>query len=176
MAIDPNNVFHPVRIAILTVSDTRSPTEDVSGDLLAARVTGAGHILAERALVRDDVSTIVEALKCWVESREIDVILSTGGTGITGRDVTPEAFRAVLERELPGFGELFRALSYAKIGTAAILSRALGGVAGGKLLFALPGSPSAVSDAWDGILLAQLDRRTLPGNLVRLMPRLQERG
>jgi molybdopterin adenylyltransferase len=175
LTIDPQRSFQPLRIAILTVSDTRSAAEDLSGDLLARLAAEAGHTVTARILLPDDVFTLVELLKRWMESPEIDVILSTGGTGITGRDVTPEAFEQVLEKELPGFGELFRMLSYKKIGTAAMLSRAMAGVAGGKLLFALPGSPAAAEEAWNEILVYQLDSRTLPGNLVRLMPRLSER-
>ena len=164
-----------VRFAVLTVSDSRSPATDRSGDTLAERIAGAGHTVSHRALVRDDADAIEATLNQWLASTEVDVILSTGGTGITGRDVTPEAFRRVLEKELPGFGELFRAQSYAKIGGSAIFSRALGGIAGGKYLFALPGSPGAVADAWDGILAAQFDSGNAACTLLELMPRLQER-
>ena len=167
-------VFHPLRIAIVTISDTRTSAQDLSGDTLVERIASAGHKLSGRILVVDDIAAIEAALWHFLADENTDVILSTGGTGITGRDVTPEAFRRILDKELPGFGELFRALSYAKIGTSAMLSRAIGGVSGGKLLFALPGSPSAVADAWDSILAHQLDSRTRPGNLVQLMPRLRE--
>jgi molybdenum cofactor biosynthesis protein B len=167
-------VLHPLRIAVVTISDTRTPIQDRSGDTLVERITSAGHGLSGRMIVVDDIAAIEAALRHFLADENTDVILSTGGTGITGRDVTPEAFRRVLDKELPGFGELFRALSYAKIGTSAILSRAIGGVSDGKLLFALPGSPSAVADAWDNILAYQLDSRTQPGNLVQLMPRLRE--
>ncbi len=166
--------FQPVNIAVLTISDTRMPSDDLSGDALAERIVAGGHMLAARDVVRDEIASIQAAFRGWIASAGVDVIVSTGGTGITGRDVTPEALRGVLEKELPGFGELFRALSYAKIGTAAMLSRALGGVSGGKLLFALPGSTNAVLQAWDEILVHQLDSRTNPGNLVRLLTRLRE--
>jgi molybdenum cofactor biosynthesis protein B len=165
--------LYPVRIAVLTVSDTRTQADDRSGDLLVSRVEKAGHLLVARALVRDEEDAIEQVLRGWIADEGIDVVLATGGTGVTGRDITPEAFQRVLEKELPGFGELFRMQSYAKIGTSAMLSRALAGVSGGTYLFALPGSPGAVADAWDGILMEQLDSRTNPGNLVRLLPRLR---
>ncbi len=142
---------------------------------MAERITSAGHVLADRVLVRDTVDVIESQLRRWIAEPNVDVVLSTGGTGITGRDVTPEAFRRVMEKELPGFGELFRMLSFQKIGTAAMQSRSLAGVANGTYLFALPGSPGAVADAWDGILRGQFDRRSMPCTLVDLMPRLQER-
>ncbi|HUT51268.1 MAG TPA: molybdenum cofactor biosynthesis protein B [Alphaproteobacteria bacterium] len=166
--------FLPVQIAVMTVSDTRDASNDTSGDTLVARLEGAGHTLAARAIVRDEKSTIVAQLKAWIDNPEIDAVIATGGTGVTGRDVTPEAFHAVYEKTIDGFGELFRMLSYEKIKTSTMQSRATGGVAGGTYLFALPGSPGACKDAWDGILQYQLDSRTKPCNLVELMPRLQE--
>lgn len=172
--IDETRLFVPVTIAVLTVSDTRTLLDDKSGDTLAARIEAAGHRLGDRALVRDDAGAIEAHLRRWVADPGIDCVITTGGTGITGRDVTPEAFGRVLEKTVEGFGELFRMLSYAKIGTSTMQSRALGGVAGGTYLFALPGSTGAVRDAWDDILLWQLDSRHRPCNLVELMPRLQE--
>jgi len=166
--------FLPVSIAIMTVSDSRTLASDNSGDTLADRIATAGHILAARALLPDDAATIEAQLRAWVADPMIDVVITTGGTGITGRDVTPEAFHRVLEKTIEGFGELFRMLSYAKIGTSTMQSRALGGVAGGTYLFALPGSPGAVRDGWDDILVHQLDSRHGPCNLVELMPRLKE--
>lgn len=167
--------FIPVRIALLTVSDTRSLADDRSGDLLQQRVTDAGHHLAARVLLRDDRAGIEAQLRAWVADPAVDVVISSGGTGLTGRDSTPEAFSAVIEKEIPGFGELFRWLSFAKIGTSTIQSRALGGLAGATFLFALPGSTSACRDGWDEILVHQLDARTRPCNLIELMPRLLER-
>lgn len=172
--IDESRPFLPVNIAILTVSDTRTPANDTSGDVLAERITAAGHRLVARDIVRDDVEAITAKLSAWIADPEVDVIITSGGTGITGRDVTPEAFERVLEKRIEGFGELFRMLSYQKIGTSTIQSRALGGVARGTYLFALPGSPGAVRDAWDDILRFQLDARHRPCNLVELMPRLME--
>jgi molybdenum cofactor biosynthesis protein B len=172
--MDSNLPFLPVNIAVLTVSDSRTIADDRSGDTLAARITAAGHRLAARRIERDDVDTIESVLRTWIVDPEIDVVISTGGTGVTGRDVTPEAFGRVLEKEIVGFGELFRMLSYAKIGSSTIQSRALGGVAGGTYLFALPGSTGAVKDGWDDILRFQLDSRHRPCNLVELMPRLKE--
>ena len=172
--IDERRVFLPVHIAILTVSDTRDAANDTSGATLVARVEAGGHVLADRAIVRDDADAIVLQLRAWIARTDIDVVITTGGTGITGRDVTPEAFGQVLEKTIEGFGELFRMLSYAKIGTSTMQSRALGGVAGGTYLFALPGSPGAVRDGWDDILRWQLDSRHRPCNLVELMPRLAE--
>ena len=172
--IDQNRAFIPVTIAILTVSDTRTLLDDKSGDTLAARIAAAGHHLGDRAIERDDATPIEQRLRAWIADPAIDVVISTGGTGITGRDVTPEAFDRVLEKRIEGFGELFRMLSYQKIGTSTMQSRAVGGVAGSTLLFALPGSTGAVKDAWDDILLWQLDSRHRPCNLVELMPRLQE--
>jgi molybdenum cofactor biosynthesis protein B len=174
MALNMNRPFIPVNIAVLTVSDTRTSANDTSGDTLADRITAAGHHVADRALVRDDTAVIEERLRRWIATPDIDVVITTGGTGITGRDVTPEAFERVMEKRIEGFGELFRMLSYQKIGTSTMQSRAIGGVAGGTYLFALPGSTGAVKDGWDGILLSQLDNRHGPCNLVELMPRLQE--
>ncbi|USI71872.1 molybdenum cofactor biosynthesis protein B [Sphingomonas morindae] len=175
MPLDDSRPFLPVRIALLTVSDTRGLAEDRSGDALLERLTGAGHILAERAIVIDDAERIVARLHGWIDDPEVDCVIATGGTGVTGRDVTPEAFARVWDKEIPGFGELFRWLSYAKIGTSTIQSRACAGVARGTYLFALPGSTGAVKDGWDGILATQLDNRHRPCNFVELMPRLRER-
>ncbi len=172
--IDESRSFVPVNIAVMTVSDTRDASNDTSGDTLAARITGAGHHLAARAIIRDDAGLIESQLRAWIAEPAIDVVITTGGTGITGRDVTPEAFGRVLDKTIEGFGELFRMLSYQKIGTSTIQSRALGGVAGGTYLFALPGSTGAVKDGWDDILRFQLDARHRPCNLVELMPRLME--
>jgi molybdenum cofactor biosynthesis protein B len=172
--LDETRPFLACNIAVLTVSDTRTAANDTSGDTLAARVTDAGHRVAVRAIERDDADVITVVLKQWIADPAIDVIITTGGTGVTGRDVTPEAFNRVLEKTIEGFGELFRMLSYQKIGTSTIQSRAIGGVAGGTYMFALPGSPGAVKDAWDDILVWQLDNRHRPCNLVELMPRLQE--
>ena len=166
--------FVPVNIAVLTVSDTRSIEEDKSGDLLSDRIKGAGHNLHMRDLVKDDKNEIIKKLNEWISTSEIDVVIATGGTGLTGRDVTPEAFQSVFEKEIPGFGEIFRVMSYEKIGTSTIQSRAVAGVSKGTYLFALPGSPSACRDAWDEILIHQLDYRFKPCNLVELMPRLLE--
>jgi len=174
MPIDETRAFLPVHIAVLTVSDTRDLASDRSGDTLAARLQAAGHRLADRAIERDDAPAIEAHLRRWIADPGVDCVITTGGTGITGRDVTPEAFARVLEKEIAGFGELFRMLSYAKIGTSTIQSRAIGGVAGGTYLFALPGSTGAVKDAWDDILVHQLDARFRPCNLVELMPRLLE--
>lgn len=172
--MDLSRPFVPVNIAVLTVSDTRSLAEDRSGDVLVSRIELAEHKLVDRKLVKDDADMIEAQLRAWIADSAIDVVISTGGTGITGRDVTPEAFARVLEKEIVGFGELFRMLSYAKIGSSTIQSRALGGVANGTYLFALPGSTGAVQDGWDDILSTQLDIRQRPCNLVELMPRLKE--
>ena len=172
--LDESRPFLPVNIAVLTVSDTRTLETDTSGATLAARVEAAGHRLAIRAIEKDDAGAIAAHLRAWIADPGIDVVITTGGTGITGRDVTPEAFDRVLEKKIEGFGELFRMLSYQKIGTSTMQSRAIGGVAGGTYLFALPGSTGAVKDAWDDILVWQLDNRHRPCNLVELMPRLQE--
>jgi molybdenum cofactor biosynthesis protein B len=172
--IDPDRAFIPVRIAVLTVSDTRGPDDDRSGDTLVERLTGAGHLLAARALVRDDRPAIAATLRGWIADPGVDVILSTGGTGLTGRDVTVEAHRDVYEKEIEAFGTIFTLISMQKIGTSAVQSRACGGVAGGTYLFALPGSPSACRDAWDEILRWQLDHRHRPCNFVEILPRLAE--
>ncbi|MBB4154263.1 molybdenum cofactor biosynthesis protein B [Sphingomonas jinjuensis] len=175
MPIDDTRTFLPVRIAVLTVSDTRSLADDRSGDTLVERLTTAGHILADRAIEQDDANIIVARLNAWIDDRDIDVVITTGGTGVTGRDVTPEAIERTAEKMIPGFGELFRWLSYAKIGTSTVQSRACAAVARGTYLFALPGSTGAVKDGWDGILQDQLDSRHRPCNFVELMPRLMER-
>ncbi len=175
MPIDENAVFLPVRIAVLTVSDTRGLADDRSGDTLVARLTAAGHVLADRAIVRDDVPVIVETLIGWIADPLVDCIITTGGTGVTGRDVTPEAIEQVQDKAIPGFGELFRWLSFQTIGTSTIQSRACAAVARGTYIFALPGSTGAVKDGWDGILATQLDSRHRPCNFVELMPRLMER-
>ncbi len=172
--IDVTRPFLPVRIAVLTVSDTRTPAEDKSGDTLAARIAEAGHLLADRAIVRDEADAIAARLRAWVADPGVDVVLSTGGTGLTGRDVTVEAHRRVYEKEIEAFGTLFTMVSFGKIGTSAIQSRACAGVAGGTYLFALPGSPGACRDAWDEILEPQLDMRHRPCNFVEIMPRLDE--
>jgi molybdenum cofactor biosynthesis protein B len=175
MPIDESRPFLPVRIAVLTVSDTRGPAEDMSGDILVARIEAAGHVLADRAIVRDDADVIVARLHGWIDDPEIDVVITTGGTGVTGRDVTPEAIARVWDKEIPGFGELFRWISFQTIGTSTVQSRATAGVARGTYLFALPGSRGAVKDGWDNILALQLDSRHTPCNFVELMPRLMER-
>ncbi|MEK9677339.1 MAG: molybdenum cofactor biosynthesis protein B [Rhodospirillaceae bacterium] len=167
--------FLPVNIAVMTVSDTRTKKDDKSGDLLADRLQAAGHELAARAIVPDDQAKIVKQLQAWIKDKKIDVVLATGGTGLTGRDVTPEAFQSVYDKDIPGFGELFRMMSFEKIGTSTIQSRATAGVSGGTYLFALPGSPGACRDAWDDILVHQLDYRFKPCNFVELMPRLMEK-
>ncbi|WP_137111052.1 molybdenum cofactor biosynthesis protein B [Rhodobacter sp. SY28-1] len=172
--IDETLPFHPVRIAVLTVSDTRTPETDKSGDTLVDRLTGAGHVLADRGIVPDDRPAIVARLRQWIADAGVDVILTTGGTGLTGRDVTVEAHREVYEKEIEAFGTVFTIVSMQKIGTSAVQSRATGGVAGGTYLFALPGSPGACRDAWDEILARQLDSRHRPCNFVEIMPRLEE--
>ena len=174
MGIDESKTFLPVNIAILTVSDTRTLDDDKSGAVLVERLEKAGHKLADRKIVADDFEQIKKCLQEWVKNPEVDAVISTGGTGVTGRDTTPEAFNAVYDKEIPGFGELFRMLSYKKIGTSTIQSRATGGVAAGTYLFALPGSSGACKDGWDDILVYQLDRRHRPCNFVELMPRLNE--
>ena len=172
--IDESREFVPVRIAVMTVSDTRGLDEDTSGATLVARVEEAGHTLADRVIVKDDVTTITGKLAEWIADKETDVVISTGGTGLTGRDVTPEAFHSVYEKEIEGFAALFHQVSFAKIGTSTIQSRATAGVAGGTYLFALPGSTGAVKDGWDEILKYQLDIRYRPCNFVEIMPRLEE--
>jgi molybdenum cofactor biosynthesis protein B len=174
VGIDESKPFLPVRIAILTVSDTRDLDSDKSGATLVERLETAGHELADRAIVKDDVAAIRATLERWITDPKVDVVISTGGTGVTGRDVTPEAFQGVYEKEIAGFGELFRQLSFAKIGTSTIQSRATAGVARGTYLFALPGSTGACKDGWDDILVWQLDSRYRPCNFVELMPRLME--
>ena len=176
MAIDESRPFNPINIAVLTVSDTRTPQTDTSGDILAARVTDAGHTLAARTIVKDDADALAAQFDAWIDDAQIDAIVSTGGTGLTGRDVTPEAFSKIEgARDIPGFGELFRWLSYKSIGTSTVQSRACAIVARGTYLFALPGSNGAVKDGWDGILAEQLDSRNRPCNFVELMPRLTEK-
>ena len=172
--LDLAKQFIPVRIAVLTVSDSRSFADDTSGDILAGRIEAAGHVLADRAIEPDDAGRIAGRLSGWIADPQIDVVVSTGGTGVTGRDVTPEAYARVVEKQIEGFGELFRMLSYQKIGTSTIQSRAIAGVANGTYLFALPGSTGAVRDGWDDILVWQLDSRHSPCNFVELMPRLKE--
>lgn len=172
--IDETREFEPLGIAILTVSDTRSFDDDTSGATLEGRASDAGHRIVERAIITDDRAGIVERLRAWMGRDDIDVILTTGGTGLTGRDVTPEAVMEVADKEIPGFGELFRWLSHRNIGTSTIQSRAVGAVAGGTYVFALPGSTGACRDAWDGILSSQLDVRYRPCNFAEILPRLSE--
>src|SRR5262245_18642996 len=174
MAIDETKPFVAINIALLTVSDRRARAEDTSGDTLEARITGAGHKLIDRDLMKDDLDKIVAKLKSWIANPMVDCVITTGGTGVTGRDVMPEAFDQVCEKEIPGFGELFRWISFKSIGTSTIQSRATAGVAKGTYLFALPGSTGAVKDGWDEILKFQLDARHKPCNFVELMPRLME--
>jgi len=175
MPIDPTRTFLPVNIAVLTVSDTRDMTSDRSGETLQGRIEAAGHRCVAREILRDEADLIAAKLSTWIEDPQVDCVITTGGTGITGRDVTPEAFKRVMEKEIEGFGELFRMLSFQKIGTSTMQSRAIGGVAKGTYLFALPGSTGACKDAWDDILVWQLDARHRPCNLVELMPRLMEK-
>jgi molybdopterin adenylyltransferase len=172
--IDETRPFKPVHIAVMTVSDSRTEANDTSGQALVDLIARDGHVLKARTIVKDEQAAIVAQLKAWIADAEIDVVISTGGTGVTGRDVTPEAFESVFEKKIDGFGELFRWLSYQKIGTSTIQSRATGGVANATYLFALPGSPSAARDGWEEILKFQLDNRLRPCNLVELMPRLNE--
>lgn len=174
MKIDESREFIPVRIAVLTVSDTRTPEDDRSGDTLVERLEGAGHSLAARAILPDDRDMISAKLREWVAEPGIDVVISTGGTGLTGRDVTVEAHRDVYEKEIDAFATVFTMVSFQKIGTSAVQSRATGGVAGGTYLFALPGSPGACRDAWDDILARQFDYRHRPCNFVEIFPRLDE--
>ena len=173
--IDESLPFKPVHIAILTISDTRGEEEDRSGPTLVQRAERAGHKIVRRAILPDDRTRIEAQLRELIDDPQVDVVVATGGTGVTGRDVTPEAFRAVYDKEIEGFGELFRWISYKQIGTSTIQSRATAGVARGTYLFALPGSPGACRDAWDEILVHQLDRRYRPCNFVELMPRLREK-
>lgn len=174
MPLSDKREFRPVNIAVLTVSDTRTLDDDRSGDTLQARLTEAGHVLADRVICKDDADLIAEQFKAWVANPEIDVVISTGGTGVTGRDVTPEALAQVTDKEIPGFGELFRWISYQKIATSTVQSRATAAVADGTYIFVLPGSTGACKDAWDEILVHQLDYRHMPCNFVELMPRLNE--
>ena len=171
---DSTNEFIPVRIAIMTVSDTRTRANDTSGDTLEARIKDAGHIVADRVIVPDEKDTIAAQLRKWIGDPNVDAVISTGGTGLTGRDVTPEAFRSVFEKEIDGFSAVFHRISFEKVATSTIQSRACAGVANGTYLFALPGSPGALKDGWDGILKFQLDHRHKPCNFVEIMPRLQE--
>ena len=175
MAIDESRTFKPVRIALLTISDTRTAGDDTSGDILAQRITGAGHELIAREISRDSVEQIAAHLHRWIDDETVDVVVTTGGTGLTGRDVTPEALDRVKSKDIPGFGELFRMLSYHTIGTSTVQSRACAVLARGTYIFALPGSNGAVKDGWDQILAEQLDSRNRPCNFVELMPRLRER-
>lgn len=172
--IDESKEFIAVRIAVLTVSDTRSVEDDRSGDVLVERLTAAGHLLADRKILRDERTEIAAQLRAWCADPQIDVVISTGGTGLTGRDVTVEAHRDVYEKEIDAFGTVFTIVSMQKIGTSAVQSRATGGVANGTYLFALPGSPGACKDAWDEILSKQLDYRHKPCNFVEILPRLDE--
>ena len=175
MAIDPDKTFKPINIAVLTVSDTRTPETDTSGDILVGRIEKAGHSLAARLIVKDDAAALAAQIEAWIDDPQIDAIISTGGTGLTGRDVTPEALSRIEGgRDIPGFGELFRWLSFKTIGTSTVQSRACAIVARGTYIFALPGSNGAVKDGWDGILAEQLDSRNRPCNFVELMPRLLE--
>ncbi|MCJ2178019.1 molybdenum cofactor biosynthesis protein B [Novosphingobium album (ex Hu et al. 2023)] len=174
MAIDTDRTFKPINIALLTVSDTRGPEDDTSGDILAQRIKDAGHKLVARAIEKDDAARIANRFNNWIDDKGIDAVISTGGTGLTGRDVTPEALDRVKEKDIPGFGELFRWLSYKTIGTSTVQSRAMAVVSRGTYIFALPGSNGAVKDGWDGILAEQLDSRNRPCNFVELMPRLRE--
>ena len=174
MPLDNDRVFRPVNIALLTVSDTRGIDHDTSGDILAERIIAAGHNIVDRTILRDDTTLITARLHNWIDNDQVDVVISTGGTGLTGRDVTPEALDHVKTKENPGFGELFRWLSFASIGTSTIQSRACAVLARGTYIFALPGSNGAVKDGWDQILVHQLDSRHRPCNFVELMPRLRE--
>ena len=175
MAIDESREFKPIRIALLTISDTRTAADDTSGDILAERITGAGHELVSREISKDGVEAIAAHLHRWIDDETIDCIVTTGGTGLTGRDVTPEALDRVKSKDIPGFGELFRMLSYQTIGTSTIQSRACAVLARGTYIFALPGSNGAVKDGWDKVISAQLDSRHMPCNMVELMPRLLEK-
>jgi molybdopterin adenylyltransferase len=173
-SIDETRQFIPLNIAVLTISDTRSLEDDMSGTTLAERLTAAGHTLAAREIIVDDVDAIRIILKRWIADAGVDVVITTGGTGFTGRDVTPEAIEPLFDKRMDGFSIAFHMLSYAKIGTSTIQSRATAGVAGATFIFCLPGSPGACRDGWDGILAAQLDYRTQPCNFVEIMPRLNE--
>ena len=172
--IDKNISFVPVNISVLTISDSRTANDDKSGELLKDRIIKSGHVFKEKKIVKDEKQEIINALEMWTEKHEIDVIITTGGTGLTGRDITPEALSSLFEKTIDGFGEMFRWISFKKIGTSALQSRATAGVKNGKYIFCLPGSPSACRDAWDEILLFQLDIRHKPCNIVEIMPRLME--
>lgn len=172
--IDEKRPFLAVRIAVLTVSDTRTAAEDKSGDSLAEMIRAAGHAVADRAIVRDDVASIEAKVKAWIDNPAIDVVITTGGTGFTGRDVTPEAVRPLFEKEIDGFSIVFHMISFQKVATSTIQSRACAGLAHGTYIFCLPGSPGACKDAWESILRHQLDNRHRPCNLVEIMPRLEE--
>ncbi len=172
--LDEKRPFIPVRIAVLTVSDTRSVAEDTSGNALVDMLESAGHVLADRALVRDDIDRIRAQAEAWIADPRIDVVITTGGTGFTGRDVTPEALKPMFEKEIEGFSTVFHMISFEKVATSTIQSRACGGVARGTYIFCLPGSPGACKDAWHGILKWQLDNRHRPCNFVEIMPRLEE--
>lgn len=172
--IDDNLSFIPVRIALLTMSDTRSLADDKSGNTLVEMISAAGHQIADRALVRDDIAAIRAKIEGWINDPGVDCVITTGGTGFTGRDVTPEAVKPLLEKEIDGFSVLFHMISFEKVGTSTMQSRAFGGLARGTYVFCLPGSPGACRDAWDGILKWQLDHRHQPCNLVEIMPRLEE--
>ena len=174
MAVDPERIFKPINIAVLTVSDTRGPEDDTSGDILVERIKAAGHKLAGRAIEIDDAGKVASRLNNWIDDPAIDAIITTGGTGLTGRDVTPEALDRVKDKDIPGFGEIFRLISYRTIGTSTVQSRACAVVARGTYIFALPGSNGAVKDGWDGLLAEQLDSRNRPCNFVELMRRLRE--
>ena len=174
VAVDRSRPFKPIRISVLTITDTRDASTDSSGDILVARIIAAGHQLSTRAIEKDDAGAIAGRLNTWIDERLADAIITTGGTGLTGRDVTPEALDRIKDKDLPGFGELFRWLSYQTIGTSTVQSRACAVVARGVYVFALPGSNGAVKDGWDGILAEQLDSRNRPCNFVELMPRLRE--
>ncbi|MEL6506633.1 MAG: molybdenum cofactor biosynthesis protein B [Pseudomonadota bacterium] len=172
--INPKLTFIPVRIAILTVSDTRTIDDDTSGATLIARLTQAGHVLGDRKIVPDDRETIQTTVKTWIADPEIDVVITTGGTGLTGRDVTPEALRPLFDKEIDGFSVIFHQVSFQSVGLSTLQSRALAGLAGGTFIFALPGSNGAVKDGWDKVISFQLDSRHKPCNLVEIMPRLAE--
>ena len=174
MAVDPERIFKPINIALLPVSDSRDAATDTSGDILAERIKAAGHHLVARAIEKDDAAVLVNRLNNWIDDQGIDCIISTGGTGLTGRDVTPEALDRVKEKDIPGFGEIFRLISFQTIGTSTVQSRACAVLSRGTYIFALPGSNGAVKDGWDGILAEQLDSRNRPCNFVELMPRLRE--
>jgi len=174
VAVDPERIFKPINIALLTVSDSRDAATDTSGDILAERIKAAGHHLVARAIEKDDAAVLVNRLNNWIDDQGIDCIISTGGTGLTGRDVTPEALDRVKEKDIPGFGEIFRLISFQTIGTSTVQSRACAVLSRGTYIFALPGSNGAVKDGWDGILAEQLDSRNRPCNFVELMPRLRE--